>query len=176
MSKYSKEVNKCLLKIQNNDLSQFEKLVDITFNHLLAVAKLYLVNKDFAEDVVYETYIKALTYIESFDRKQDGYNWLLKITQNVAKTYSLKNQKAQDAEQELLTSAPNQTYDLDTDNVDFFLGIGELDETDKQIAYRRFFLDETQEAIGNALNLSKTAVCQRIKKICKTFEKFYKNT
>lgn len=78
MSKFAKEVNRYLIKIKCGDRSQeaLKKLYDVTSNHLQIVAKVYLRNKSYADDVVIETFQKAFLYIDSFDETQDGYNWL----------------------------------------------------------------------------------------------------
>lgn len=171
MSKLAKEVNDCLLQLKNGDKSQMRRLFEITNNHLLAVAKYYLYNKDFAEDVAAETYLKIDKYIRSFNPKQDGYNWVLKIAENIAKSQNDKYKKSLEDDQSL--AAVQAQADYNSDNLDFFFAISTLDETDQIIAYKRFYLDQTEEVIGQALHITRAAVCIRIKKIRKLLENFY---
>ena len=86
MSKYRKQVNKCLEKMRFGDESGLKELFSCTLQNMLGVAKWYLYDKSFAEDVVAETYEKAARSISSFDCKQDGYNWLYTIAKNTAFT------------------------------------------------------------------------------------------
>jgi len=173
MSKFSKEVNECLLKIQQGNKEQIEQLIDITAVHLKSVARLYLTNKDFDEDVLSNTYINVLLYIDSFDPKQDGYNWLCKIVQNFAITKNETENKIAATETEFLKD--RETVYNDLYDVDFFLAIKGLSKTDRTIAYLRFYLDQPQQVIGDYLHISKPAVCKRLKKICKIIEENYKN-
>lgn len=177
MSKYCQEVNKCLLKLQRKDMSQVEKLAELTTNHLIGVAKSYLVNKDNAEDVVADTFIKIIRYIDSFDNSKDGYNWMLKIVENIAIDYNKRDAKITLANAKIAENSKRIVSDIEADNdkLDFCLALDNLDPTDQFVAYRRFYLDEPLEVIGKYLGISKVAVYRRVKKICGILENFYKN-
>lgn len=170
----AKEVNDCLLKIKQGDKSQYEPLLEITGLHLRSVAQYYLANKSLANDVVSEVFIKLLYYIDSYDCEQDGYNWMCRITQNLA--YDHNNKEAKIAESEQRYAMDNQILarNHDFDEVEFSLLTEGLDETDRYIAYKKFVENSTLQEIGDELKITKVAVCKRIKKIFKKIKKNYK--
>lgn len=167
----AKEVNNCLQKIKQGCVSQIEPLFDMTSMHLLNVAKFYLANKDLANDVVSEAFLKVLSYIDTYDTAQDGYNWLCKITQNLAYDYNKKEAKVACSEQQFAQKVEVVDCNHDFDELDFRLLLDGLDNTDKYIAYKRFVECRTLQDIGLDLNLSKPAIYLRVKKICKIIEK-----
>lgn len=167
----AKEVNNYLIKIKHGDVSQIEPLFDITAMHLLCVAKFYLANKSLANDVVSDAFIKVLSYIDTYDTAQDGYNWLCKITQNLAYDYNKKEAKVACSEQQFVQKVEDVDFNHAFDDLDFRMLIDGLDETDQYIAYKRFVECRTFQDIGQELDLSKTAIYLRVKKICKLIEK-----
>ena len=172
MTVNTKDVNKYLIKIQQGDTSYMEPLFNDTANHLLAVAKFYLVNKSLAEDVVSTSFINVLQYIHSFNPKQSGYNWLCKIVQNTAQTFNSKEQKIYIAQGKSIADQPTEYYDNGFNaNLDFDDILRLLKGTDQIIAFRRFYLDETLEQIGAKLNISRAAVSNRVKNIAKITKK-----
>lgn len=80
MSKYAQQVNKCLLSLKKDKNSeQFDNLFDITAGHLMGVASLYLVNKDLAEEVVSESYIKVLKIVSFTNPYNASTNYQLSL-------------------------------------------------------------------------------------------------
>lgn len=176
MLEFAKDVNEYLLKIQQGDLTYVQPLYDRTFYHLYGMALLYLVNKSFAEDVVAETFVHVISYVHSFKSTENGYNWLCKIAQNIARSKNLKEKRIADAEATYINDHKEFIEnDPGFDEVEFFFTIRDLDEIDQVVAVHRFYLGETQEEIGRHLNISKSAVNQRLKKIYKIFKKNFKN-
>lgn len=167
----AKEVNGCLLKIKQGDVSQMEPLFDMTAGHLLCVARFYLTNKSLASDVVSDAFIKVLNYSNTYDSAKDGYNWLCKITQNLARDYNEKENKVASSEQRFAQKTENVERDHAFEELDFLLLLEGLDETDQYIAYKRFAECRTLQDIGSELNMSKTSICLRVKKICKIIAK-----
>ncbi len=172
MSKYVKEVNECLLKIQQGDQAQFEELYKMTANHLRSTAAMYLSNKDFVDDVLSEAYKKVYTYNESFDYEQDGFNWLCKIVQNVALSKNAAEKRAAFLEEEYRKNLELRYLRDEFADAEFNSILSVLDEPDRSIAYRWFFLGETQEEIGRDHGVSKVAVCKRLKRICKKLKNY----
>lgn len=171
MFHYTKEVKRYLLNIKQGDTSQIEPLYNVTAMHLINVAKYYLANKNLAKDVVADVFMKVLNYINTYDSTQDGYNWLCKITQNLAYDYNKKEAKVACSEQQFAKTVEDADYNHEFDELDFRLLLGDLDKTDQDIAYKRFVECRTLQDIGCELNLSKTAIHFRVRKICKTIGK-----
>lgn len=170
MLEFTKEVNDCLLKLQQGDDAQLGLLFNLTANHLRGIAIRYLFDKNSAGDVVSEVFLKIDKYIASYRKGENGYNWMCKITQNTAQTYNKKQLIRTLSEQKFVYGCDSDYYDKNIDNIDFISQFKDLSPMDKEIVYRWLFLDEQQQIIGDKLNLSKVAVNKRIKNICKIAE------
>lgn len=172
MSKYAKEVNKCLERLKRGDDSQYQALFGITWNHLCVVAKYYLKNKSYCDDVVMEVYERVMKYISSYKEGMDGYNWLCKITQRVAYSFNKKDRifensveiEESDAEEDFTNIVDIKT---DLDKI-----IKNLDPESRKIIVGYFYLNFTYEEIGKKLGKSKSVIYKQIKRILKKIKKF----
>lgn len=174
MSRFAKEVNEYLLKIKQGDKSWYGPLWEMTANHLLGIARMYIANKNLAEDVVSLSFIKVQNYIHSYDPNQDGYNWLCKIVQNMAYTVNEIEIKHAKAEKVFALQQEAVYEEKDFDRMDFFMLINGLEPTDKFVMYQRYYEDKKLDDISNQLKISKGAVSQKIKRLRKTLYKKYK--
>lgn len=168
MFMYTKEVNSYLLAIQQGDKTQVTPLYEITANHLRGIALNYLFDKNDADDVVVETFIKIDKYIQSFQRGENGYNWMCTIAQNIAKTMNKNRLKATISEQKFTEYfCETEYYDKGIDNIEFLSQLTKLSEKDRLILFRWIYWDETQEQIGKKFGVSKVAINRRIQNIVK---------
>ena len=171
MSKYAVQVNRCLLRIKQGDESRYRELFDLTFNHLKGIAKMYLCDKSYCDDVVMETYERVMKYINTFDERQDGYNWLCQITKRVAFVTNSKNHIFDNAKEIEETDICDDFFEranqrLVLDNV-----IDELDAEDKTIVISYYYLDMTYEEIGKRIGKTKSAIHKRLKIIFRKLKK-----
>ncbi len=171
MSRYVKEVNKHLINIKDGDGSQdsLKDLFNLTSNHLKVVARGYLRDKSYAEDVVIETFQKAYRYIDSFDEHQDGYNWLCKTTQRISYNYNNKYDSAVESEMRKVRREDLETFDM---NIDLSYALERLEPESKQIIIMYYFLGYTLDEIGKRLNRDKASISRRIKKILKQLKDY----
>ena len=174
MSILRKDVNKILIKIKKGDEQSKNVLFEKTYNHLKIIAYPYVYNKDDIEDVLVDAYLRIFQYIDSFDETKDGYNWICKIVQNVARDWG---KDIQGVPLEEVTERA-QIIDLEeivatADEVQYLLK--DYSERDKQIIYLRFWEDKTIETISLTLNMGKSNVHKRISKILKEIKQKSKN-
>ncbi len=174
MSILRKDANKLLMKIKEGDEQSKNVLFKKTYNHLKVIAYPYVYNKDDIEDVLVEAYLRIFQYINSFDTTKDGYNWICKIVQNVARDFG---KDIQGVPLEEAAERP-QVIDFEdmiatADEVQYLLK--DSSSRDKQIIYLRFWQDKTMEAIALELNMGKSNVHKRISKILKEIKQKLKN-
>lgn len=176
MFNYTKEVNSCLLKIQQGDKEQLGQLFNITANHLRGVAVQNLINKNNIDDVVSEVYIKVYTYINSYRNGENGYNWMCKIAENIARNMNTKQARTAIADAKFIRNIAieNECKVSSIDIIEFMSQFDKLCPKDQIIAYRWLFLDELQHKIAKNISASKAAVCMRIKKIAKFVDNLQK--
>lgn len=72
---------------QGGDQRAFHELVAMYDARIMAVALQLLKNKEDAEDIYQEVFIKAWKNLSSFEFKSDFYTWLYRITANTCFSY-----------------------------------------------------------------------------------------
>lgn len=174
MSKYTKEINALLKKIQNNDSNALKLLIDATSNHLEKVAYLYLKNKTKVQDVIVDVYERVWRYIDAFDAERDGYNWLCGIVKNTAYTYNRQESERFDR-QEVEETVIDERADFDRliEEIDLHGALEDLQKEECEILMRRFYYGESLREIGRAMGCSKTIVHKRLRNILKKIKKSY---
>ena len=84
MDKLVRRTNALIMRIAKGDKNALGSLYELTSGYLLAMARAYVRDRSLAEDVVSETYLKAVRGAGSFDTKGNGLNWRFKIVRNTA--------------------------------------------------------------------------------------------
>lgn len=168
MSRFCAEINSILKNLQAGKIEYLKKLFDATYFHLKQVALRYAVDKNDYQDILQETYLKVLRYINTFDTTQDGYNWLCKIVQNVAYEFNRKVDPSDFDERKI-----NQSVLYGTQNEDIITrsalrdAISKLPEEDRQLLYLRFWEDMSYSEIAIATQATKSTVCKKLKILLK---------
>ena len=177
MSYFGEEVNQYLIAFKNGDRSQFDSFFHKYHDRFLACAVYYLINKDNREDVISETYFKICKYIGSFNAEEDGYNWILKIIQNIAKDQNKKDLRYKKVDiDNIYLAEEHDTYSEVDIEVDLERLFKNTDYRNYIIAVLAFRKGRTQEEIAGMLGISKSAVCQRMSKIRAIIENNLKNS
>lgn len=165
MSILRKDVNKVLIKIKKGDEESKNVLFEMTYNHLKSIAYPYVRNKADVEDVLIEAYLRIFQYVATFDSNKDGYNWMCKIVQNVARDWDksfFKGVSLEDAEQNGPVIEMEETIAMQ-DEVQRLLQ--PYSERDRKMMYLRFWENRTIEEIAKSLGMGKSNVHKRISKI-----------
>ena len=169
MSKYGREVNKYLQRVQRGDRQQMAPLFELTANHLRAVANRYLSDKSYCDDVVSDAYCKVMKHIESFDPKKDGYNWMCKIVERTAYSYNEKSGATVDID----GIAALGTVDAGADDkIDILAAMENLPPQDREMVLDYFYLGLSYSEIAAKYGVVKSAAHKRIKKAFKLMKKY----
>ena len=174
MSQYREVTNKYLIAFQEGREEEFAHFYDEMKAVFARYALRILFDKSLWEDVLSETYLRISNSIASFNRFKDGYNWILKIIENAAK--DIKSNESKYVSVETLDNLyvaedydPYATIDAD---VDLQYALKDLDESYLQVALLHFRAGRTQTEIAKMMNITKSAVCQRVNIIKKKYEKY----
>ena len=165
MSILGTEVNKILIKIKKGDEKSRNVLFQKTYNHLRIIAHPYVRNKDDIDDVLLEAYLRMYQYVSSFNPKKDGYNWMCKIVQNVARDFDrdfFQRVSLEDIEEKVQVIETEDQIVL-RDEVERWLK--PYPERDRKMMYFRIWENRTIEEIAEALGMKKSNVHKRISKI-----------
>ena len=172
---YKEQLNEYLSAIKNGDETKYRDLMQISFGPLMHVAKSYLINKSDADDVLSDVYWRIYRYADRYDTSKDAQAYLWQIVKNRAFDYNKRRLKS-------------KTVNLDDiqifDNVDAFAGaeakmdlvkaLKNIGHTNTMIVVWTYREGLTQEEIGQRLDISKSAVCQRLGKIKEKLSEYFK--
>ena len=167
MSQYREVTNKYLIALQEGRKDEFADFYDDMKGIFARYAMRYLFDKSLWEDVLSETYIRISNSIASFNRWKDGYCWVLKIIENAAKDVNTKESKyvAVETIDSLYVSEDFDPYSLIDATIDLEYMLKDYDESYLQIALLYFRGGRTQTEIAKMMGVTRSAVCQKIKKI-----------
>ena len=175
MSRFGNKVNVLLASIRSGKDEALDKLFEKTYNHLKAIAALYLFDSSDAEDVVSEAFLRACRYIRTFKDGMDGYNWLCKIVQNVAYDYNAKRLPSEGSNVLELLPALDRfetSPELYLENKEVLRSLNALAQRDRRVVLLYVFWDYSFTEIANLLDIPKTTVYDAYKRSEKVIIKF----
>ena len=183
MSIFAKEVNEYLCAIKHGDKAKFKQLFELISRRILGVARYYLVDKSYCEDVVSEVFQKVYLKIDTYDESKDGYNWICRIAEYTA--YDFNDKTANDINYISSRNVDNTDSVAVTqgtellDNVerrtDLFRAIDKLDPESRELIYLYYFLGDSYSEIGKKFHISKVAVKKKIDKILSKLKIYIEN-
>lgn len=125
-------------KVQSGDNSAFDELYKLTSERAYFVALEFTKNNQDAEDILQESYIKALSKIKELDKPESFSSWLNQIVANKSKDF-LKKKKPT-----LFEAEENEVFEVLPDEDTSFSPEENLDQTELQKTVMEV-LDELSE-------------------------------
>ena len=172
MSQLGERVSKLLRQIKGGDRASFQQLHDATYNHLTVVALNYLYSADDICDVLNEAYFRVFRYIDAYDGKGDGYNWICRIVQNVAYGHNKKHDVDADINR---VEAHRLFYEVDDniiDNASLFQAIKALNGEMQELIYLKFWEDLTFAEIASRKGMKKSTAHKKTSAALKIIENY----
>ena len=172
---YNERLNECLAAIKNGDQTKYYELHQLTFGPLINVAKRYLIDKSEAENVLSDVYNRIYKYADRYDTSRDALSYLWQIVKHKAYDYNkkfLKNNTVNIDDIPIPDDVdPYERIDM---KMDIDRALKRLGKKDALIVIWTFRYGLTQEEIGQKLNMSKSAVSQRLSKTKKKLSEYLK--
>ncbi|MBP3291093.1 MAG: RNA polymerase sigma factor [Clostridia bacterium] len=173
MDKLVEKINRLIVRIAKGDTYALDELFVITGRMLLFMARKYLYNKSYAEDLVSETYLKVVKSADSFDKKQNGLNWLYKIVKNGALNHNLKERNLTEPILENVADKDFASEWLDTILVEN--AVSTLSDEEKDLIYLRYWegygIQEIADKLGKPLSTTHDMLkrtCKKLKQLLNT--------
>ena len=135
MSYFGEDIIQYLIEFKREDRSRFEEFYAKYHDRFVSYAVYYLVNKTLYEDIVLESYLKMFRSIKKFKETEDGYNWVLKIVENTARTRNRKEMRHQTVDIEKVYLADEHDGYAEADVVMF------LEKVLKKQDYKNYVID-----------------------------------
>ncbi len=149
-----KRINDYLKRIKAGE-DVFDEFYRYTYLGLEYIARLYLRNKSYVDDVVISAYAHVAERIHQFDDTQNGYAWLFKITQNEA----LKTNRDNIDNVALNENRGKVDYeDRRLEKMDMYDALGRLDELEHKIVEMYIFNDTKFVDIAQELDMPLSTV------------------
>ena len=172
MDKLVAKINKLILLIGKGDTYALDELYALTGRMLLYMAKKYLLDKSYAEDLVSETYLKVVQNASGFDHKQNGLNWLYKIVKNGALNHNMRDKTLD--HNVLSADLEKEFSDEWLDTILVKSAVDTLSDSDKQLIYLRFWEGYSFEEIADKIGKPLSTTHDTLKRICKQLKKHLK--
>ncbi|KPU44293.1 RNA polymerase sigma factor SigV [Oxobacter pfennigii] len=143
----------------------FEKFINQNIDNAYRFAYSYVKNQQYAEDVVSQSVIKALSALDKLKEPEFMKSWFYRIIINTSITYLNKNKKS-------IYIGLDDVEDIDNavdtyENIDLKEAIEKLPEKYRSIIILRYFedfsLNEIADITGENLNTVKTRLYKALK-------------
>ena len=157
------KLNSLIIAVANGDLDSLDGILSLAGGKMMAVA-VSLVGRDYAEDVVHDSFIKVARFANSYRRGMSPYGWLMKIVKNTALDFIKSKKVRAEVSEDSLFSLSSLDYSPEKRENAIMLeqALLKLEPDERKIIYLIYYLDMTVREIAKEMDLSKSAV-QRLK-------------
>lgn len=162
---YRVKVGDAIRAVAKGDENALETLYRECGGKMYAVAYSITRHKQLSEDIVSEAFLRVVRYASFYKRNQNGYAWIMKITQNTAYNF-LKSEKLRQGDDPDCFFALSDDFDAiaHTETTVMLEGamVG-LSDKEKQAVYMKYYLDLTVREIAQKTGVSKSEAARRVK-------------
>ena len=132
-----------------------------------------MTDKTLIDDVIYSAYDKILHNIQLFDKSKNGLAWIVKITQNEAYFFNIK-EKNQKGEVIIRKSDEQAEYEEDQRLLSFTVerAMNRLEKSERELIEYNVFMGLTVREIAKATGIPKSTVDYKLKQAFKKLKKF----
>lgn len=172
MKNDSKTIARLIKQIQRGNQSAFEEFYKLTSPKAYFIALKITQNEHDAEDVLQESYIKALEKINEIDTSQNVTSWFLKIVSNKSKDLlKSKNHLVFDSEEEgyfddipeeKTEFCPEENLDQEELRLEVMAAIDELTAEKRACIMMMYFGDMSVKEIAESIEVPESTVKNRL--------------
>ena len=157
------KLNRLIIAVANGSADSLDGILQLAGGRMMAVA-MSLVGRDYAEDIVHDSFIKIARFAKSFKSGASPYGWITKIVRNTALDFLKSKKLKREVSDEEFYSLSSLDYSPERRENAIALeqALKKLEPDERKIIYLTYYLDMTVREIADELKLSKSAV-QRLK-------------
>ena len=157
------KLNRLILAVADGDADSLDGILQLAGGQMMAVA-LSVVGRNYAEDVVHDSFIKIVRFAKSFKSGQSPYGWIMKIVKNTALDYIKSYKLHPEVSEEQIFSLSSLDYSPEKreNAIMLEMALKKLAPDERRIIYLVYYLDMTIREIAAELKISKSAA-QRLK-------------
>lgn len=157
------KLNRLIIAVAHGHADCLDGIYELAGGQMFAVA-LSVAGRDYAEDVLHDSFIKIARFAKLYRRNDEPYGWVMKIVRNTALDYLRSRNIHTTISTDEMFSLSSRDYSPENRENAIMLeqAVSKLDPDEKKIIYYVYYLDMTVREIAAELNLGKSTV-QRIK-------------
>ena len=167
-----KRTAELVVQIQNGDDSAFDELYRLTSKRAFFLAKEFVKNDDDAEDILQDSYIKALAKINELENPETFVSWFNRIVANKSKDYIKKKKPSlfecdEDEAYEVIadenkTFSPEENVDKEDLRKTVMQALDELSEDKKACIVMMYYEENSIGEIARCLEIPEGTVKTRL--------------
>ena len=172
MKDNNKEITRLIKQMQNGSKSAFEEFYKLTSPKAYFTALKITQNEQDAEDILQESYIKALEKINEIDTTQNINSWFLKIVANKSKNllksrnhfvFEGEEEKIfEDLPEETVEFSPEENLDQEELRLEVMAAIDELTDEKRACIMMMYFGDMSVKEIAESIEVPESTVKNRL--------------
>lgn len=151
----------------------FGELYDATYIYIKYMARKYLRNRDFVDEVVCETFFTVWQTLDKIDVTRNAYGYMCKIAKNTALKINLReepiNGKTVKLEYLDEVASDDNTRDI-AEKADLYAAVQTLPEPDRSFVEERYIYNKNLREIADAFGVTAGTVHNRLKKSLKVIQ------
>ena len=153
------KLNRLIIAVADGYADCLDGIYQIAGGKMFAVA-LSVVGKDYAEDVLHDSFIKIARFAKKYTPQPNPCGWLIKIVRNTALDYVRSRKAHTAASTEEFYSLSSLDYSPENRENAIMLeeALKRLEGDERKVIYCKYYLDMTIREIAKELKLSKSAV------------------
>jgi len=170
-----KLLNSLIISVKNGDKRALGEIFNIAGGRMLSIAMGLLRNKQLAEDVLQDSFVKVVRFSDKYKENTNAYAWLCTIVRNTAlnKIKSEKIKAGVDIDSFFDISDNGLTAERIHTALEIEKALRELEPRERTIVWLRYFNDLTVKEIANELNMPSSTVHFMLKKSEAKLKKFF---
>lgn len=153
------KLNRLILAVANGYKECLDGILELAGGRMMAVAASY-VGREFAEDVVHDSFIKIVRFAKTYKRDSSPYGWIMRIVKNTALDFLKSQKKKKQVGEEEFYSLTSLDYSPEKMENAIMLeqAIAKLEPDERKMIYLLYYMDMTVREIASELKISKSAV------------------
>ncbi len=170
---YEKErINGLIVQLRNGDKSAFDEFYKLTSPKAYFIALKITRNEHDAEDVLQESYIKALEKLDEIDVSQNAMNWFFKIVSNKSKDLIKSNTPVvfesedenffEDIPEDKAEFCPEENLNQEELRLEVMAAIDELTDEKRACIMMMYFGEMSVKEIAESIEVPESTVKNRL--------------
>lgn len=153
------QLNTLIVSVAEGNAQALDGIYAIAGKKMYAAAYTLTGNRQNAEDVVSDSFVKIVRFAKKYDGYGEPVGWIMKIVRNTALDYIRKCKRRGEVSTEEFFYLTDDSYSPEKRETAVMLeqALKKLEPDERRAVYMRYYLDMTVRDIADAANLSRSS-------------------